>query len=74
VVHPILAGKALARLKASPIDELVTTDSLPIADVHKYPNVRVLSIATQLAEVMQRIHSGISVDSMSLFHRASRRS
>ncbi|MEY2846686.1 MAG: hypothetical protein RL076_2232 [Chloroflexota bacterium] len=74
VVHPILAGKALARLKASPIDELVTTDSLPITDVHKYPNVRVLSIATQLAEVMQRIHSGISVDSMSLFHRASRRS
>jgi ribose-phosphate pyrophosphokinase len=73
VVHPILAGQALDRLHKSPIDELVTTDTLPIKDPQRYPNLTVLSVSTLLAEVIQRIHSGISVDSMSLFHRTGRR-
>jgi ribose-phosphate pyrophosphokinase len=73
VVHPILAGQALDRLQKSPIDELVTTDTLPIKDPQRYPNLTVLSVSTLLAEVIQRIHSGISVDSMSLFHRTGRR-
>ena len=72
VVHPILAGKALERLAASPIGEFVTTDTLPIRHVERYPNVTVLSVATLLAEVIQRIHSGISVDSINLFHRTQR--
>ncbi len=72
VVHSIMAGKALERLAASPIGEFVTTDTLPIAGVEKYPNIKVLSVATLLAEVIQRIHSGISVDSINLFQRTQR--
>ena len=73
VVHPILAGQALNRIAASPIREFVTTDTLPVGDLSAHPQVTVLSVSTLLAEVMQRIHSGISVDSMNLFHRTGRR-
>jgi ribose-phosphate pyrophosphokinase len=72
VVHSIMAGKALERLAASPIGEFVTTDTLPITGIEKYPNIKVLSVATLLAEVIQRIHSGISVDSINLFQRTQR--
>jgi len=42
----------------------VTTDTLPIAADQSWPGLKVLSIAPMLAEVIQRIHSGISVDTI----------
>ena len=63
-VHAVLAGNALERLANSAIRELVTTDSLcrPAAPHGSF--IRVLSVAPLLAEVIQRIHSGISVDTI----------
>src|SRR6185369_9702698 len=63
-VHSVLAGNALERLKHSAIRELVTTDSLrqPIEQSSSF--LRVLSVAPLLAEVIQRIHSGVSVDTI----------
>jgi ribose-phosphate pyrophosphokinase len=63
-VHAVLAGNALERLAHSAIRELVTTDSLR-QHVDQNPTfLRVLSIAPLLAEVIQRIHSGVSVDTI----------
>jgi ribose-phosphate pyrophosphokinase len=64
VVHAGLAPGAAERLRDSAISELITTDTLPIAPEHAWPGLKVLSIAPLLAEVIQRIHSGISVDTM----------
>lgn len=61
--HPVLSGPAVDRLFASDLDELVTTNSIPL---HFDPNregwvrpgsswVRQLSIAELLAETMRRI-------------------
>jgi ribose-phosphate pyrophosphokinase len=61
-VHPVLVGDAIERFKASPVVELVTTDTLPLAAEKRWPGLTVLSVATLLAEVIQRIHSGVSVD------------
>lgn len=63
-VHPVLVGSAVERLRTSPIRELVTTDTLPIPPEKRWPGLTVLSISTLLAEVIQRIHSGISVDTI----------
>jgi ribose-phosphate pyrophosphokinase len=63
-VHGVLAGDAAERLRASPIRELVITDTLPVPPEHVWPGLRVLSVAPLLAEVIQRIHSGISVDTI----------
>jgi ribose-phosphate pyrophosphokinase len=70
VVHPVLAGDAIERIRRSPISELVTTDTLPIAPERAWPELRVLSVASLLAEVIERIHSGVSVDT--IFQRAAR--
>lgn len=72
VVHPVLAGDVLERLQHSPISELVTTDTLPGRSMQEWPGLRVLSVAPLLAEVIQRIHSGVSVDT--IYHRHSLRS
>ncbi|HEX9373353.1 MAG TPA: ribose-phosphate pyrophosphokinase [Roseiflexaceae bacterium] len=63
-VHAVLAGNALDRLAHSAIRELVTTDSLPQPAAGTTPFLRVLSVAPLLAEVIQRIHSGVSVDTI----------
>lgn len=63
-VHAVLAGNALERLAHSAIHELVTTDSLCQPEAQNTPFLRVLSVAPLLAEVIQRIHSGVSIDTI----------
>lgn len=63
-VHAVLAGNALERLSHSAICELVTTDSLAQPGAANSSFLRVLSVAPLLAEVIQRIHSGVSIDTI----------
>jgi ribose-phosphate pyrophosphokinase len=63
--HGLFTGKAIARLSAQPdIEEIVTTDTVPIARSKRLPNMRVLSVAPLLAEAIRRIHVGKSVSSL----------
>ncbi|HEU5087244.1 MAG TPA: ribose-phosphate pyrophosphokinase [Roseiflexaceae bacterium] len=64
VVHAGLSPGAAEALSKSKIDELVTTDTLPIPAEQAWPGLKILSVAPLLAEVIQRIHSGISVGTM----------
>ncbi len=60
--HGLFTGKAIARLRSRPdIEEIVTTDSVPIPPEKRLPNMKVLSIAPLLAEAIRRIHTGDSV-------------
>lgn len=68
VVHPILAEKAVERVKNSVIKELVVTNSIPISRSNRVSKIKVLSVAKLLAEAIARIHSNESVSS--LFRRA----
>lgn len=63
-VHPVFVGSAVERLRNAPINELVTTDTLPLPMEKRWPELTVLTVSTLIAEVIQRIHSGISVDTM----------
>ncbi len=63
--HGLFTGKAVARLRAQPdIDEIVTTDTVPIPSDKRLPNMKVLSVAPLLAEAIRRIHVGESVSSL----------
>jgi ribose-phosphate pyrophosphokinase len=64
IVHSWFAPGAAERIRNSALTELVTTDTLPIAADQVWPGLKILSIAPMLAEVIQRIHSGISVDTI----------
>ncbi len=63
VSHSLLTEKGIERLKESPIEELVTTDSVPQRKWEDF-NVTVLSVADTLAEAICRIHNDQSVSSL----------
>jgi ribose-phosphate pyrophosphokinase len=61
--HGVLAGPAIDRLNASPVEELVITNSIPLN--HKDASkIRVLSVAPLLAEAIQRIHVERSISEL----------
>jgi ribose-phosphate pyrophosphokinase len=63
VSHSLLTQKGIDRLKNSPINELVTTDTVPQREWNDF-NVTVLSVADVLAEAICRIHNDQSVSSL----------
>ncbi|HYF64023.1 MAG TPA: ribose-phosphate diphosphokinase [Herpetosiphonaceae bacterium] len=63
-IHPLFAEGAVDRLRNSPIQQLVTTDTLAIPVEKRWPGLTVKSVAPLIGEVIQRIHTGISVGSM----------
>ena len=63
--HGLFTGKAIARLGAQPdIEEIVTTNTVPIPKEKRLPNMRILSVAPLLAETIHRIHVGKSVSAL----------
>ena len=63
--HPVLSGPAVKNLEASVLDELVVTDTIPLApEAERCERVRQLSIAELLAESMRRISTEESVSSL----------
>lgn len=64
VTHPVLCGPALDRVKASPLKEMVVSDSIPIRDKKASKKIKVLSVAQLLGEAIHRIHNSESVSSL----------
>ena len=63
VTHALFTDMAIDRLKKSPIEEVITTDSVPSKD-WKDVKVQVLSIAELLGEAILRVHNNQSVTSL----------
>jgi len=63
-VHPVLSGPAMKRLQESPIEQVIVTDTLPIAPEQKIAKITVLSVAELLAETIRRSYRGDSVSSL----------
>ena len=63
VVHPVFSGKVIANLNNSPIDELIITDTIPLAGKEKDCNKKIslLSVSNLFAQAIRRIHNGDSV-------------
>lgn len=65
ITHGVLSGGAAARITNSKLKELVITDSIQPTDaVKNSPNIRVLSIASLIAEAIGRTASEESVSSL----------
>jgi ribose-phosphate pyrophosphokinase len=63
--HAVLSGPAVERINYSVLDELVVTDTIPLReDARNSRKIRVLSIASLLAETMRRISEEASVSSL----------
>ena len=61
VTHGVLCGPAIERIEASPIREVIITDSIPLRPEQTIPKIKVLSVAPLLGEAIKRIHRNESV-------------
>ncbi|MCE7007015.1 ribose-phosphate diphosphokinase [Kibdelosporangium philippinense] len=62
--HGVLSGDATDRLHASGVREVVLTDTLPIPDGKRFPQLTVLSIAPLLSKAIQQVFDDGSVTSL----------
>ncbi len=65
--HPILSGPAYDRINASSLQEVITTDTIPLnpnADTRKFT---VLSVADIFADVMSRVYNYKEISSRFIF-------
>jgi len=59
--HAVLSGPAIERIEASPIKEVVVTNSIPLKEACGSQKIRCLSVAALLAEAIVSIHDETSV-------------
>jgi ribose-phosphate pyrophosphokinase len=65
ITHAVLSGKAVERISASSLDELVVTDTIPLSPAaRECGRIRQLSVAALLAETIRRIRDEDSVSSL----------
>jgi ribose-phosphate pyrophosphokinase len=63
--HAVLSGPAIERIKASPIEEVVVTNSIPLASAKRdAARITVLTVAPLLGEAIRRIHDEESVSKL----------
>jgi ribose-phosphate pyrophosphokinase len=65
VTHPVLSGRAVERIGASVLDEMVVTDTIPLGPAAAAcPKIRQLGVAELLGETMRRLSVDESVSSL----------
>jgi ribose-phosphate pyrophosphokinase len=66
--HGVFSGPAIDRLRALPeIDEIVTTNTVPIPEEKRLPNMTILSVASIFGEAMRCNTLGRSVGKLFAF-------
>lgn len=61
VSHSVFSDPAVKRLSESPLKEIVVTNTIALPKRKQFANLTILSVAPLVAEVIRRIHLGISV-------------
>ena len=62
--HALLSGPAVERLMASPVKEVVVTNTMALPAERKFDRLKVLSIAPLLSKAIGYTHSDQSVSSL----------
>ncbi|NLG32222.1 MAG: ribose-phosphate pyrophosphokinase [Syntrophomonadaceae bacterium] len=62
--HPVFSGPAVKRLSKAPFKEVVITNTIPLPEEKKFPNLTVLSVAPLIGEAILRIHEDLSVSKL----------
>ncbi|MBC48745.1 MAG: ribose-phosphate pyrophosphokinase [Ilumatobacter sp.] len=59
--HGVLSGPAIDRLKNSPLEKIVLTNTLPLPAEKQLPNIEILSVAPLIAEALGAVFDDTSV-------------
>lgn len=61
ITHPILSGPAIERIKNSKLKKLMVTNTIPVSKNKMISKIEILSVASLLAEAIERIHNEKSI-------------
>lgn len=65
ITHPVLSGAAIDNIKASLLDEVIVTDTIPTTEkATQCGKIKVVSLADMLAQAIKRVNGEESVSSM----------
>jgi ribose-phosphate pyrophosphokinase len=62
--HGVLSGPAIERIEASPIKEVIITNTIPLPEYKNIDKIRVLSVAKVFAEAIHRIYEDLPVSTL----------
>lgn len=62
--HALLSGPAVERFANSPVTEVVVTDTMPIPEQKRFPQLTVLSVGELISRAIRYTHSNESVSSL----------
>ncbi|MEH2136879.1 ribose-phosphate pyrophosphokinase [Nostoc sp.] len=62
--HAVFSPPAMERLSSGLFEEVIVTNTIPIPESNRFPQLVVLSVANLLGETIWRIHEDTSVSSM----------
>jgi ribose-phosphate pyrophosphokinase len=62
--HGVFSGTAVERIAASPVAEVIVTDTIPLPPGAEAARIKVLSVAPLFGEAIKRIHRGESVGAL----------
>ncbi|NEO49262.1 MAG: ribose-phosphate diphosphokinase, partial [Moorea sp. SIO4A3] len=62
--HAVFSPPAVERLSSGVFEEVIVTNSIPLPEAKRFPQLTVLSVANLLGETIWRIHEDSSVSSM----------
>jgi ribose-phosphate pyrophosphokinase len=62
--HGVLSGPAIERLRNSPIEKLIITDTIPLTQEKQSTQIEVLSVAPMLAEGIRRVYADQSLSTI----------
>ena len=63
--HPVFSGKAIELIEASPLTQVIVTNTIPLSDAGRASSkIKLLSVARLLGEAVKRIHHGDSISSL----------
>jgi ribose-phosphate pyrophosphokinase len=62
--HPVFSGPAIDRLSSGLVEEVIVTNTIPVPEDRRFPQLKVLPVATILGEAIWRIHEDNSVSNM----------
>ncbi len=65
--HPVLSGPAYDRINASPLSEVIVTDTIPLKGGEDLSKFRVLSVADIFADTIDRVYSYREISSQFIF-------
>lgn len=62
--HAVFSPPAIERLSSGCLEEVIVTNTIPIPDDQRFPQLCILSVASLIGETISRVHDECSVSSM----------